>query len=135
MVMLLIKIPDYRNSIIVARNSGQAKRATAIAERLGLSIGVIHGADDKDAQTDSENSTQPPPTSLKRNSIQALFFSSVSDSKGESFIVDLVPTIESRKSVFELPSLSMPNRIMPREKLPLDVVGDVSGRIAIIVVS
>lgn len=65
---VLIKIPDYRNSIIVARNSGQAKRATAIAERLGLSIGVIHGADDKDAQTDGENSTQPPPASLKRNS-------------------------------------------------------------------
>lgn len=55
--------------------------------------------------------------------------------KKNLLLMNLVPTIESRKSVFELPSLSMPNRIMPREKLPLDVVGDVSGRIAIIVVS
>jgi hypothetical protein len=43
--------------------------------------------------------------------------------------------MDSRKSVFELPNLSMPIRCNPKEKLPMDVVGDVSGRIAIIVVS
>jgi ribose-phosphate pyrophosphokinase len=35
--------------------------------------------------------------------------------------------------VFELPNLTIPVRNNPKEKLPMDVVGDVSGRIAIIV--
>lgn len=43
--------------------------------------------------------------------------------------------MDSRKSVFELPNLTIPVRLFPKEKLPMDVVGDVSGRIAIIVVS
>ena len=32
-----------------------------------------------------------------------------------------------------MPSIAMPVRLFPKEKLPMDVVGDVSGRIAIIV--
>ena len=48
-------------------------------------------------------------------------------------IAQLLPSIDSRKSVFELPNLSIPVRLFPKEKLPMDVVGDVSGRIAIIV--
>jgi phosphoribosylpyrophosphate synthetase len=47
--------------------------------------------------------------------------------------VIVVSAIESRKSVFELPNLTIPGRNHPKEKLPIDVVGDVSGRIAIIV--
>jgi ribose-phosphate pyrophosphokinase len=35
--------------------------------------------------------------------------------------------------VFELPNFTMPVRLSPKEKIPMDVVGDVSGRIAIIV--
>ena len=35
--------------------------------------------------------------------------------------------------MFELPNLSFPVRLNPKMKLPMDVVGDVSGRIAIIV--
>jgi hypothetical protein len=42
--------------------------------------------------------------------------------------------VDPRKSVFEIPNLTIPARIFPKEKLPMDVVGDVSGRIAIIVV-
>ena len=41
--------------------------------------------------------------------------------------------LKDRKSVFEMPSIAMPARLFPKEKLPMDVVGDVSGRIAIIV--
>lgn len=37
--------------------------------------------------------------------------------------------------MFELPNLSIPVRNLQKEKLPMDVVGDVSGRIAIIIVS
>ncbi len=50
----------------MARNSGQAKRATAIAERLGLSIGVIHGGDEKEVDSDTESPVSQPPASLKR---------------------------------------------------------------------
>ena len=47
------KIPDYRNAIIVARTPGQAKRATAYAERLRLGIAVIHG--DLEIEKDNES--------------------------------------------------------------------------------
>jgi phosphoribosylpyrophosphate synthetase len=106
------KIPDYRNAIIVARNPGQAKRATAFAERLRLGIAVIHGDLEKELESESNDGRNSPPpvsTVLKPQSI------------------------DSRKSVFELPNLAMPIRCNPKEKLPMDVVGDVSGRIAIIV--
>lgn len=106
------RIPDYRNAIIVARNPGQAKRATAFAERLRLGIAVIHGELEKDVESeinDGRNSPPPSSTVLKP------------------------PSKDSRKSVFELPNLSIPIRCNPKEKLPMDVVGDVSGRIAIIV--
>lgn len=107
------KIPDYRNAVIVARNPGQAKRATAFAERLRLGIAVIHGdlhcLEPENESTDGLNS---PPTLLVPSNYD---------------------NINSRKSVFELPNLTIPVRNITKEKLPLDVVGDVSGRIAIIV--
>ena len=36
-------MPDYRNSVIVAKNPLAARRATSYAERLRLGIAVIHG--------------------------------------------------------------------------------------------
>lgn len=105
------KIPDYRNAIIVARSPGHAKRATAIAERLRLGIAVIHGELDKEKESEADGRTSPPPPPALKDQF------------------------DSRRSVFELPNLSFPVRIFPKEKLPMDVVGDVSGRIAIIVVS
>lgn len=108
------KIPDYRNAVIVARNPGQAKRATAFAERLRLGIAVIHG--------DLENCLEPESESTDgRNSPPTLLVPNISEN------------INSRKSVFELPNLTIPVRNLAKEKLPMDVVGDVSGRIAIIV--
>lgn len=105
------KIPDYRNAVIVARNPGQAKRATAFAERLRLSIAVIHGEIEKEAESEvNDGRNSPPPLAI---------------TSGES--------LKERKSVFELPNFQMPKSNMPKEKLPMDVVGDVSGRIAIIV--
>lgn len=92
----------------MARNPGQAKRATAIAERLRLGIAVIHGELDQAEGEDSANSSS--------NTLKA-------------------DTVDPRKSVFEIPNLTIPGRVFPKEKLPMDVVGDVSGRIAIIVVS
>ncbi len=65
--ILIKKIPDYRNAIIVARTPGQAKRATAFAERLALGIAVIHGGD-VDSQPEGESlddSTGPGLSALK----------------------------------------------------------------------
>ena len=43
LIILLECIPDYRNSVIVAKNPLAARRATSYAERLRLGIAVIHG--------------------------------------------------------------------------------------------
>jgi ribose-phosphate pyrophosphokinase len=42
-----------------------------------------------------------------------------------------IKNLKDRQSVFEVPNLVI--HLAPKEKLPMDVVGDVSGRIAIIV--
>lgn len=55
------KIPDYRNSVIVARNPGSAKKATSYAERLRLGIAVIHG-EQKEAESDEIDGRYSPPT-------------------------------------------------------------------------
>lgn len=55
-----IKIPDYRNSVIVARNPGSAKKATSYAERLRLAIAVIHG-EQKEAESDEVDGRYSPP--------------------------------------------------------------------------
>ncbi len=97
--------------MIVARNPGQAKRATVFSERLRLGIAVIHGEADRELpENDISDGRNSPP--LLNDSIE----------------------LKERKSVFEIPNLAMPVRLNPREKQPIDVVGDVSGRIAIIVV-
>ncbi|XP_037946942.1 phosphoribosyl pyrophosphate synthase-associated protein 2-like isoform X3 [Teleopsis dalmanni] len=53
-------IPDYRNSVIVARDPGSAKKATSYAERLRLGIAVIHG-EQKEAESDEVDGRYSPP--------------------------------------------------------------------------
>lgn len=53
---LVLKIPDYRNAVIVARNPGSAKKATSYAERLRLGIAVIHG-EQKESDADEVSLT------------------------------------------------------------------------------
>merc|ERR1712083_508563 len=53
-------IPDYRNSVIVAKNPLAARRATSYAERLRLGIAVIHG-EAKDEDDDTDGRASPPP--------------------------------------------------------------------------
>lgn len=59
------QIPDYRNSVIVARNPGSAKKATSYAERLRLGIAVIHG-EQKESESDEIDGRYSPPPSLPR---------------------------------------------------------------------
>ncbi len=63
------KIPDYRNAIIVARNPGQAKRATAFAERLRLGIAVIHGELEREPENESNDGRNSPPSLVLTKSI------------------------------------------------------------------
>jgi len=53
-------IPDYRNAVIVARHPGAVRRATSYAERLRLSIAVIHG-EEKISESDREDGRNSPP--------------------------------------------------------------------------
>ncbi|CAF1087660.1 unnamed protein product [Rotaria sordida] len=108
------QIPDWRNAVIVARKPNQAKRVTGFAQRLKLNIAVIHGCQDQEGEieeTDGRNS--PPPSS-------------------SSGLVNPI-SMSARRSVFTVPSLALGEQINVKGKLPMDVVGDVSSRIAIIV--
>lgn len=60
MSLFLCQIPDYRNAVIVARNPNSVKRATSYAERLRLSIAVIHGEEKEDDSEKIDGRTSPP---------------------------------------------------------------------------
>ncbi|XP_019873054.1 phosphoribosyl pyrophosphate synthase-associated protein 2 isoform X1 [Aethina tumida] len=92
-------IPDYRNSVIVARNPGSAKKATSYAERLRLGIAVIHG-EQKESESDEVDGRYSPPTIPRSRTMDA--------------------------------GVGVPVFIA-KEKPPINVVGDVGGRIAIMV--
>ncbi|KAK7601840.1 hypothetical protein V9T40_009281 [Parthenolecanium corni] len=97
-------IPDYRNAVIVARNPGSAKKATSYAERLRLGIAVIHG-EQKEAESDMVDGRYSPPPPNSTNP--------------HCFTMDIgMPVVPSN---------------LPKEKPPINVVGDVGGRIAIMV--
>ncbi|XP_018356206.1 PREDICTED: phosphoribosyl pyrophosphate synthase-associated protein 2 [Trachymyrmex septentrionalis] len=93
-------IPDYHNSVIVARNPGSAKKATSYAERLRLGIAVIHG-EQREAESDMNDGRYSPPA-----------------------LALAARTMEVGVGVPLHPA---------KEKPPISVVGDVGGRIAIMV--
>lgn len=96
-------IPDYRNAVIVARNPNSVKRVTSFAERLRLSIAVIHGEEKDEADSEACDGRNSPP--LPEGSILHV----------ADFGLQMIPALHAK------------------EKPPLNVVGDVGGRIAIIV--
>ncbi|XP_020811541.1 phosphoribosyl pyrophosphate synthase-associated protein 2 isoform X1 [Drosophila serrata] len=105
-------IPDYRNSVIVARNPGVAKKANSYAERLRLGLAVIHG-EQKEAESDEvDGRYSPPPT---RNSTP-----------------QHAPISSSSRQRTTSVSVGVPEHIC-KVKPPLTIVGDVNGRIAIMV--
>ncbi|XP_056629613.1 phosphoribosyl pyrophosphate synthase-associated protein 2 [Diorhabda carinulata] len=92
-------IPDYRNSVIVARNPAATNKATSYAERLRLGIAVIHG-EQKQSDSDEIDGRYSPPTLPRSRTMDA--------------------------------GVGVPVHIA-KEKPPINVVGDVGGRIAIMV--
>ncbi|XP_057310368.1 phosphoribosyl pyrophosphate synthase-associated protein 1-like isoform X2 [Hydractinia symbiolongicarpus] len=103
------RIPDYFEAVIVARHPGAAARANSFAERLQLNIAVLHGeqALEESDQCDGRNS----PPAARRARSRAI--SEMSDRDCSEITVPL----------------GMPTKV----KKPLTIVGDVKGKIAIIV--
>lgn len=106
--------------MIVARDPGSAKKATSYAERLRLGIAVIHG-EQKEVNQIQQLLKQSFLIVYRTSSIQA-----------ESDMVDgrHSPPLRSRTmdAAGGMPVLTA------KEKPPINVVGDVGGRIAIMVV-
>ncbi|XP_030554038.1 phosphoribosyl pyrophosphate synthase-associated protein 2 isoform X4 [Drosophila novamexicana] len=112
-------IPDYRNSVIVARNPGVAKKANSYAERLRLGLAVIHG-EQKEAESDEvDGRYSPPPTRAYCNIL------------GNS-VEMCIPTASSSRQRTTSVSVGVPEHPV-KVKPPLTIVGDVNGRIAIMV--
>uniref|UniRef100_A0A8C8DDJ9 Phosphoribosyl pyrophosphate synthetase-associated protein 1 n=1 Tax=Oryzias sinensis TaxID=183150 RepID=A0A8C8DDJ9_9TELE len=103
------EIPDYRNAIIVAKSPAAAKRAQSYAERLRLGLAVIHG-EAQCAESDMADGRHSPPC--------------VRNTTGHTGL-ELPWTSTAGVLCFSV--------MMAKEKPPITVVGDVGGRIAIIV--
>lgn len=116
---LVLQIPDYRNAVIVARNPGSAKKATSYAERLRLGIAVIHG-EQKESDADEVSLT------FKKLCYLRHFFVYQVDGRYSP------PTVPRSRTMDA--GVGVPIHIA-KEKPPINVVGDVGGRIAIMVVS
>ncbi|UYV73915.1 PRPSAP1 [Cordylochernes scorpioides] len=107
-------IPDYRNAVIVARDPGSAKKATSYAERLRLGIAVIHGEQKESEQDMVDGRYSPPVTGAATRTMDVG--------------LDLMPV----EIVAATRGLCVPV-LAAKEKPPINVVGDVGGRIAIMV--
>ncbi|XP_053494150.1 phosphoribosyl pyrophosphate synthase-associated protein 1-like isoform X1 [Ictalurus furcatus] len=104
------EIPDFRNAVIVAKSPAAAKRAQSYAERLRLGLAVIHG----EAQSESDLADS-------QNSLP------VFKPSGGPPGLELPGKYHAPFPGIELPMM------MAKEKPPITVVGDVGGRIAIII--
>ncbi|XP_076865237.1 phosphoribosyl pyrophosphate synthase-associated protein 2 isoform X1 [Brachyhypopomus gauderio] len=129
------EIPDYRNAVIVAKSPASAKRAQSFAERLRLGIAVIHG-EAQDAESDLVDGRHSPPTV---KNVAAIHPSLEIPCEHLSYLVKICPSwlvllddiyivLNSHCFFFVLITV-----LIPKEKPPITVVGDVGGRIAIIV--
>ncbi|XP_069386047.1 phosphoribosyl pyrophosphate synthase-associated protein 1-like isoform X1 [Paralichthys olivaceus] len=107
------EIPYYRNAIIVAKSPSAAKRAQSYAERLRLGLAVMHG-EANHSESDMADGRHSPPLSRTTTGHTGLELPS-----------------SSRHHV-PFPGIELP-MMMAKEKPPITVVGDVGGRIAIIV--
>lgn len=98
-------IPDYRNSVIVALDD--VKRATSYAERLRLPIAVLHGKFHKQSESDQVDGRNSPPIGGQHN-----------------------PNIVSRTLNLGLNEMPV---LIAKEKPALRVIGDIGGKIVIII--
>jgi len=99
-------IPDYKNAVIVAKSPGVMNKATSYAERLRLAVAVIHGEQKETDESGLEDGRQSPPPVHEGESREG---------STEGFAFEFFPSHKAK------------------EKPPLTIVGDVGGKIAIMV--
>ena len=101
-------IPDYHNAVIIARNPLGARRATSFADRLKVNIAVLHGEyKEADERDDEDGRASPPPQ------------------------VQVQAVLPERTRIFCIGPPLPPG--IEKEKPPVYLVGDVAGKIAIMV--
>jgi ribose-phosphate pyrophosphokinase len=98
-------IPNYQNTVIVAKNPMAARRATSLADRLGVCIAVLHGECKEDERSDDDGRASPPPNE-------------------EQDVVD-------QNRIYTIGNSLPP--MTAKEKPPMYVVGDVDGKVAILI--
>eukprot|EP00731_Ephydatia_muelleri_P028636 Em0020g280a len=102
-------VKDYRNGVVVARYPGVTRSASAYAERLRLGLAVIHGEPknmlESDEMEEDGRSSPPPSEELTHQREKSL---------SKPFIVPV-------------------DSILVKQKPPLNVVGDVHGRITFLI--
>ncbi|KAM9314513.1 phosphoribosyl pyrophosphate synthase-associated protein 1-like isoform 3-T3 [Pholidichthys leucotaenia] len=106
------EIPNYRNAVIVAKSPSAAKRAQSYAERLRLGLAVMHG-EAHHSESDMADGRHSPPLARATTGHTGL-------------------ELPSNGRYVPFPGIELP-MMMAKEKPPITVVGDVGGRIAIIV--
>lgn len=99
-------IPNYLNTVIVAKNPLAARRATSLADRLGVCIAVLHGECKEDERNDDDGRASPPPNEEQQ---------SVVDQNRIYIVGNSLPPMTAK------------------EKPQMYVVGDVAGKVAILI--
>lgn len=104
---VLESVPNYLNTVIVAKNPMGVRRATSLADRLGagVCIAVLHGECKEDERNDDDGRASPPPNDEQNSIVDQ----------------DRIFTVGCT-----LPPMKM------KEKPPMYVVGDVDGKVAIL---
>jgi len=102
---IMDSIPNYQNTVIVAKSPISARRATSLADRLRVGIAVLHGECKDDERDDDDGRASPPPNEDPQVPMQSRIYS----------IGNPLPPLTAK------------------EKPPIYVVGDVCGKIAVVV--
>ncbi|CAK8691844.1 phosphoribosyl pyrophosphate synthase-associated protein 2-like [Clavelina lepadiformis] len=132
------QIPDYRNAVIVAKTPASAKKAQSYAERLRLGIAVIHG-EPQDFDSDLEDGRHSPPPPAISPSGDGIARNAADNLKSTEPVSLSQEAARERRllqnrtiSTGHFEALEIP-LLTAKEKPPINVVGDVGGKIAIIV--
>jgi len=114
-------IQDYLNAVIVSPDAGGAKRATAIADALGMSFALIH----------KERRYRHPPTSNNENN-----HNNQNDTSNTSITSNTSNTPNTPQSVSLNPTISSDGQLTVEKKLKYAttmLVGDVKGKECILI--
>jgi ribose-phosphate pyrophosphokinase len=59
---IMARIPDYKNAVVVSPDAGGAKRATKVADALGMDFALIHKVCLLSTATNERNNEPPKNT-------------------------------------------------------------------------